>query len=34
MFENLLLGIDCMDHIIITINNYYSLREHDDACFE
>ena len=29
-----LLGIDCMDHIIITINNYYSLREHDDACFE
>lgn len=29
-----LLGIDCMDHIIVTIDNYYSLREHDDACFE
>jgi hypothetical protein len=29
-----LLGIDCVDHIIVTINNYYSLREHDDTCFE
>lgn len=29
-----LLGIGCMDHIIVTIDNYYSLREHDDAYFE
>ena len=29
-----LLGIDCMDHIIVTIDNYYSLREHEHNCFE
>ena len=29
-----LLGIDCVDHIIVTIDNYYSLREHGDNCFE
>ena len=29
-----LLGINCLDHIIVSIDGYYSLREHDDACFE
>ena len=29
-----LLGINCLDHIIVSIDDYYSLREHGDNWFE
>ena len=29
-----LLRINCLDHIIVSIDGYYSLREHGDNCFE
>lgn len=29
-----LLGINCLDHIIVSIDGYYSLREHGDNYFE
>lgn len=29
-----LLGINCLDHIIVSIDGYYSLRQHGDNYFE
>ena len=29
-----LLGINCLDHIIVSIDDYYSLRKHGDNYFE
>ena len=29
-----LLGINCLDHIIVSIDGYYSLRQHGNNCFE
>lgn len=29
-----ILGISCLDHIIVSMDNHYCLREHRDWCFD